>query len=89
LLREFDYDVTEVPSIDDKIDECTPLEDQERLDCWAEMDQMLMEDIVPWAPYLFDANVDILSDNIDNYVFDQFAGLAALDKMSLKGGGSE
>jgi hypothetical protein len=53
------------------------------------MDQMLMEDIVPWAPYLFDANVDILSDNIDNYVFDQFAGLAALDKLSLKGGGTE
>jgi peptide/nickel transport system substrate-binding protein len=89
LLREFDYEVTEVPSIDDKIDECTPLEGQERIDCWAEMDQMLMEDVVPWAPYLFDANVDILSDNIDNYVFDQFAGLAALDKMSLKGGGTE
>ena len=34
-----------------------------------------MEDVVPYAPYLFDNSVDITSDNVINYSFDQFAGL--------------
>jgi hypothetical protein len=44
---------------------------------------MLMEDVVPWIPYLFDNNVDIISDNIVNYSFDQNAGLAAFDHLAV------
>ena len=33
-----------------------------------------MEDVVPLVPYLFDNNVDIMSPNVTNYSFDQFAG---------------
>ena len=33
------------------------------------------------VPYLFDNSVDILSENIVNYSFDQFAGLAAFDSL--------
>jgi hypothetical protein len=40
---------------------------------------------VPWVPYLFDNSVDILSDNIQSYSFDQFAGLAAFDSMAVPG----
>jgi hypothetical protein len=43
----------------------------------------LMEDVVPWAPYLFDNNVDITSQRIVNYSFDQFAGLAAYDAYAI------
>ena len=43
----------------------------------------LMEDVVPYAPYLFDNNVDITSDNVINYSFDQFAGLAAFDQLAV------
>jgi len=42
-----------------------------------------MEDVVPWAPYLFDNNVDITSARIINYSFDQFAGLAAYDQYAI------
>ena len=42
--------------------------------CWADFDTFLMEDVVPYAPYLFDNSVDIISDNVINYSFDQFAG---------------
>ena len=41
--------------------------------CWADFDKFLMEDVVPCAPYLFDNSVDIISDNVINYSFDQFA----------------
>jgi peptide/nickel transport system substrate-binding protein len=85
-LTEWGYDVTEVPSVDDKEDECAALEPgDERFQCWAELDQQLMEEVVPMVPYLFDNSVDILSDNIVNYSFDQFAGLAAFDSMAVPG----
>jgi peptide/nickel transport system substrate-binding protein len=85
-LTEWGYDVTEVPSIDDKEDECAALEPgDERFQCWAELDQQLMEEVVPMVPYLFDNSVDILSENIVNYSFDQFAGLAAFDSMAVPG----
>jgi hypothetical protein len=44
-----------------------------------------MEEVVPMVPYLFDNSVDILSDNIVHYSFDQFAGLAAFDSLAVPG----
>lgn len=83
LLQEAGYTVTEVPSIEDKLAECRPLTGDERITCYAEMDQLLMEEVVPWVPYLFDNNVDVVSSRIVNYSFDQFAGNAALDHMAI------
>jgi peptide/nickel transport system substrate-binding protein len=85
-LNEWGYDVSEVPTVDEKVDECAALEPgDERFQCWAELDQQLMEEVVPMVPYLFDNSVDILSENIVNYSFDQFAGLAAFDSMAVPG----
>ena len=85
-LTEWGYDVTEVPSVDDMEDECAALEPgDERFQCWAEFDRHLMEEVVPMVPYLFDNSVDILSENIVNYSFDQFAGLAAFDSLAVPG----
>lgn len=85
-LQGWGYDVTEVPSVDEKVEECSALEPgDERFQCWADLDQMLMEDVVPWVPYLFDNSVDIISENVQNYSFDQFAGLAAFDSMAVPG----
>ena len=65
---------TGIPSVDADIDECNKLQEDERLTCWQELDQKLMEDVVPWVPYL-DANADfITSDAVTHYVFDQFSG---------------
>jgi peptide/nickel transport system substrate-binding protein len=85
-LKGWGYSVTSVPSVDDKEKECSGLEPGDaRFKCWAELDQDLMENVVPWVPYLFDNSVDILSDNVKNYSFDQFAGLAAFDSMAVPG----
>ena len=80
------YDVTEVPTVDEQVEECSALEPgAERFQCWAELDRQLMEEVVPWVPYLFDNSVDIISENVQNYSFDQFAGLAAFDSMAVPG----
>jgi len=85
-LEGWGYDVTEVPSVDDKVEECSALEPgAERFQCWADLDEELMEEVVPWVPYLFDNSVDIISENVLNYSFDQFAGLAAFDSMAVPG----
>jgi peptide/nickel transport system substrate-binding protein len=85
-LTEWGYNVTEVPSVDEKVEECSALEPgDERFNCWAELDRELMENVVPWVPYLFDNSVDIISENVENYSFDQFAGLAAFDSMAVPG----
>ncbi len=82
-LRKYDYTVTSVPSADDKIAECKSAVDDARITCWAELDKMLMEEIVPWVPYLFDNSLDVISARINHYSFDQFAGVAAFDQMAI------
>jgi len=85
-LEGWGYDITEVPSADEKLSECTASTGDERFQCWADLDTMLMEEIVPWVPYLFDNSVDIISPNVTNYSFDQFAGLADFGQMAVSGG---
>jgi peptide/nickel transport system substrate-binding protein len=87
-LSGWGYDVTDVPSVDDKTTECSAATGDERVQCWAELDQQLMEEVVPWVPYLFDNQVDLLSPNITNYSFDQSAGLAAFDQLAVVGSGN-
>jgi ABC-type transport system substrate-binding protein len=83
-LDEWGYDVTSVPSIDDKITECLPLVGNEQVQCWAEADQLLMEEVVPWVPYLSESYVRTVSDRVANYSFDQFTAQPALEQIALK-----
>ncbi len=89
LAEEYGYDVTDVPSVDDKIEECDALPlGEDRLRCWAELDQTLMEDIVPFVPYAASNDAYILGERIVHYKYDQFASVPALDQISLAGGGA-
>ena len=83
LLSKAGYTVTDVPSVDDQIKTANQQTGDARFQGWADLDTTLMEDVVPWAPYLFDNNVDITSVRIVNYSFDQFAGLAAYDAYAI------
>jgi peptide/nickel transport system substrate-binding protein len=88
VLQEHDYDANEVPGVDDQIQECDALPvGDERFTCWAELDQTLMEEIVPWVPLTFTNDVFVISDRVQNYVYDQFAGQPALNMIALEGGG--
>lgn len=69
--------VTGIPNVDDQIDQCTELAGEERTQCWIDLDQTLMEDVVPWAPYLWANNIDIIGPAVTQFEFDQFSGEAA------------
>ena len=85
-LKEWGYGVTEIPTVDEEVEVCSAMEPgDERFQCWAELDRHLMEEVVPWVPYLFDNTVDIISENVKFYSFDQFAGVSAFDSMAVPG----
>ena len=66
-----------VPSVDAKIDECSELTDSARIACWIELDKQLTEEVVPWVPYMFGANTDLIGPAVTKWDFDQFSGEAA------------
>ena len=66
-----------VPSVDADIDRCSVLLGDERVQCWADLDSKLMEEVVPWVPYLNETHADVVSDAVVQYEFDQFPAEAA------------
>jgi peptide/nickel transport system substrate-binding protein len=88
LLGDAGYDVTEVPTADEQIDACAlePVGDS-RISCWAEVDRLVMEEMVPMVPWLFDNDVDIAGPRILNYTNDAMSGLMALEQIALADAG--
>jgi peptide/nickel transport system substrate-binding protein len=87
-LKKWGYGAKAVPDVDHQINSCLPDTGNARLTCWSNLDRDLMQNVVPWVPYLFDNNVEVTGSRIATYSFDQFAGVVALDQLSLKGGGA-
>ena len=82
-LAGWGYDVTEVPSIDDRIDACLTLVGGAMVQCWADLDQYLMENVVPWVPYSFERYARTVPPRIVHYSFDQFVAQPAFDQIAL------
>lgn len=82
-LREWGYAVTEVPSVDDRIDQCLGQSSGSDASCWAELDQYMMREVLPWAPYVFFTQYRTISARVARFSFDQFQGTPALDQIAL------
>ena len=73
-----DYPAGGVPSIDDDIDACIAITDStERLTCWGNLDRKLMEEVVPYVPYLWANYTGIIADTVTSWAFDQATGKPA------------
>jgi peptide/nickel transport system substrate-binding protein len=83
VLKKLQYQPAQIPSVDDQLAKCSRLTGDQRVSCWADLDKKVMQDVVPWVPYIFDNRVDVTSSRVHQYSFDQFAGLAALDRLSI------
>ena len=83
-LGRFGYSRRSVPSVDVKIGQCEGLVGEAQTTCWAELDQLLMEKVVPWVPFLADNSTFVVSSRVSRFTFDQFTTLPALDQIALR-----
>jgi peptide/nickel transport system substrate-binding protein len=82
------YRPIELPKVDDRIDACLALLDSTtQVQCWASLDQYLMEKVVPWVPLFVESYTRTVSSRVVHYSFDQLAALPALDQIALSPGG--
>ena len=82
-LRAWKYGVTDVPSVDGNVERCLGLIGGAQVRCWASLDQFLMQQVVPAVPLVFESHVEIVSDRVVHYSFDQSTALPALDQIAL------
>jgi ABC-type transport system substrate-binding protein len=86
-LAAWGYRVRSVPSVSSKIDECIIRIGPAQQQCWAELDLLLMLQIVPAIPYAVAEEVRTVSDRVSRFSIDQpFAAVPALDQIALTGG---
>jgi peptide/nickel transport system substrate-binding protein len=83
-LRGGRYPVTSVPNVDDRIKSCDEAIGTIQIRCWADLDQYLMEEIVPEVPLLVDTAPAIFSDRIAIFSWGQVLAAPALANIALK-----
>jgi predicted oxidoreductase (fatty acid repression mutant protein) len=85
-MQEYGYELTDVPSIDSQIEQCVVLTGDERVQCWAEVDKALMEDVASIVPYTFSNTTNVISTLVQNYTFGAFDSQMAYDQVALAPG---
>lgn len=66
-----------VPSVDADLDACKILAGDERRACYEDLDRKLMEEVVPWVPYLWSTTIQITGPAVTKWDYDQFSGTIA------------
>jgi peptide/nickel transport system substrate-binding protein len=85
-LETWGYETTSVPSVDTELAACQTLVGGEAFRCWAGLDQLLMEEVVPMVPVTASENVRVASARVVELVIDQASLNPALDRIALKPG---
>jgi len=82
-LRQGGYEVTTVPNVDDRIGRCMALTGLAQTECWADLDRYLMEEVVPFVPYLASERTRVVSERVASSSFSPATGVLALDRTAL------
>jgi peptide/nickel transport system substrate-binding protein len=85
-LAAWGYTVTSVPSATDEINACLALAGGAQTQCWAQVDQLVMEQIVPWIPIASPNETRIVSSRVASVSIDQLTTLPSLDRIALESG---
>jgi peptide/nickel transport system substrate-binding protein len=84
---ECGIDFVKTPSVDADIDNCkqVALEGDATAtnECWLALDEKLMEEVVPWVPYLWPNILTTIGPAVTAWDFDQFAGVTAFSKVAV------
>ena len=76
--------VNNLPSIDKAATTCAAKIGSARVSCYAGIDRVLTAQIVPWIPYMWANNVNIIGPTVSKWNFDQSTGYMALAHVAVK-----
>lgn len=77
-------DIKGVPSVDKQINACNVKVGTPRVKCWANLDKYMMQNVVPWVPYLSAQNLNVISSNVTKWDYDQFSDQTAYAHVAVK-----
>ena len=74
-----------IPSIDADINNCEKIlaTDPARMTCWVNMDRNLMENVVPWIPYLWATQPTVVNPSVTHFEFDQFSTVVSVTEVAV------
>ncbi|MEP7360817.1 MAG: ABC transporter substrate-binding protein, partial [Chloroflexota bacterium] len=84
-LSGWGYSITSVPDLEAPIDACSASVGEAQFECWAHVDQYLMERIAPWVPLDTRQNARLTSAGVTRFRFDAALTMPALDQISVAG----
>ncbi len=84
-LEAWGYDVDSVPTLDPVLAACISAIGSESFECWASIDQLVMERVVAWAPLIFVVNGFITSERVAAFSADVYGLQPALERIQLHG----
>jgi hypothetical protein len=86
-LAGYGYTVRSVPNIDDRLAACEEAVFQAQVRCWAELDQYLSEQLVPWVPLTQMTQGWLHSSRVQEFNVDASIGIPmpALDRILVHG----
>jgi peptide/nickel transport system substrate-binding protein len=74
----------QIPNLDADVNTCQETTDlNQRFTCFADLDKKLMEQAVPWVPYLWNKVVVITNPSVTKYEFDQFSTEMSITEMAV------
>jgi ABC-type transport system substrate-binding protein len=82
-LRALGHDPVDTFSVDDRIEACQIAIGSDQPTCWAELDQYMMEQVVPVVPILFPGIQTPFSTRVLHASIDQWTAVPALDQVAL------
>ena len=56
---------------------------EQRVTCFVDLDKKLMEEAVPWVPYLWNKVVVITAPSVTKYEFDQFSTEMSITEIAV------
>lgn len=76
---------TTIPSIDAAYSLCSAIPvGTTRQNCWIALDRHIMENVVPWVPYLTQTDVHLLSPNVTAWNYDQASATTAFSHVAVR-----
>ena len=85
-LANLGYALSEVPGLEQPIQACLAETGAAQFQCWAQVDQYLMERIVPWVPLDARQASRLTSARVRQFSFDTSLTMPALDRIVLEQG---